>query len=98
MLKLLAGRMHLVMTAVSILHKDKQVNFVETTKVHFREMSEKEIWHYIHHYKPLDKAGSYGAQEWAGMTVMTHIEGDFYNVMGLPVSRLFHHLYHWNND
>jgi septum formation protein len=92
MLKALSKNQHTVHTAVCILYKDKKISFVESTNVFFRELREAEIRHYIQTYQPYDKAGAYGVQEWIGMTAITHIQGDFYNVMGLPVSKLYLHL------
>lgn len=92
MLSLLSGNMHFVYTAVCILYQNQKVSFVEQTKVFFRELSPEEINYYVKTYKPFDKAGSYGVQEWLGMTAITKIEGDFYNVMGLPVSRVWREL------
>lgn len=89
MLQSLSGRMHEVHTAVCLCHGVQFESFVESTKVYFRALSPSEIAHYIRTYKPFDKAGSYGVQEWLGMTAITHIEGDFYNVMGLPTSQLY---------
>ncbi len=89
MLKKLSGKKHEVLTAVSILFQEKHIEFVEKTAVFFRELSDTEIIHYLRTYKPYDKAGAYGVQEWIGMTAITKIEGDFYNVMGLPISRLY---------
>lgn len=89
MLSLLSGNVHVVYTAVCILYQSKKISFVEQTKVFFRELSPEEISYYVKTYQPFDKAGSYGVQEWLGMTAITKIEGDFYNVMGLPVSRVY---------
>lgn len=88
MLSLLSGNIHEVMTGVCIYKEGKIHSFVETTKVHFRELSDSEIWNYIRTHKPFDKAGAYGVQEGIGVIGITQIEGDFYNVMGLPVCRL----------
>ncbi|MBX7240944.1 MAG: Maf family protein [Bacteroidia bacterium] len=88
-LRKLSGQEHIVMTGVCILYQDKKIEFVEKTSVFFRELPDTEIIHYLRTYKPYDKAGAYGVQEWIGMTAITRMEGDFYNVMGLPVSRLY---------
>ncbi len=95
MLEALSGKMHLVKTGVCLFHKYQQHSFVETTKVYFRELSEAEIRHYVKNYQPFDKAGGYGAQEWIGMTAMERIDGDFYNVMGLPTARLYKEMTHF---
>jgi septum formation protein len=92
MLSLLSDKAHEVMTGVCIYKEGKIHAFVETTKVYFRALTEQEIWHYIHTHKPFDKAGAYGVQEGIGVIGITKIEGDFYNVMGLPVCRLHYEL------
>ena len=89
MLKQLSGNTHKVITGVCIKTNDKQVLFSETTVVHFKQLSETEILHYVDHYKPYDKAGAYGIQEWIGMIGVERIEGCFYNVMGLPTQKLY---------
>ncbi len=86
-LSMLSGRMHEVITGVCILTKTKTV-FAERTGVEFYELSQNQIEYYIDHYKPFDKAGAYAIQEWIGVTGIKSINGDFYNVMGLPVSRV----------
>ncbi len=88
MLKQLSGNTHNVISAVVIKTKDSQIVFHEITVVEFKELSEQEITHYVDTYKPFDKAGSYGIQEWIGMIGITKIEGCYYNVMGLPTRRL----------
>jgi septum formation protein len=70
----------------------KKTVFHDTTHVSFHELSEEQIIHYVDHYQPYDKAGAYAIQEWIGVIGIQSIEGDFYNVMGLPVSRLVHTL------
>lgn len=92
MLQLLSGNTHKVNTGVCLRNGDKQVSFNETTEVVFRVLNETEISYYINRYKPFDKAGSYGIQEWIGMTGITGINGCYYNVMGLPVSTLYKEL------
>ena len=67
----------------------KKVSFSETTLVTFRKLEKSEIEHYINRYQPFDKAGAYGIQEWIGMIGIEKIEGDYYNVMGLPLFRLY---------
>jgi len=89
MLKLLSGRKHQVISGVTVFHKGKFSSFAELTEVNFRKLSDYEIGYYIEHFQPMDKAGAYGIQDWIGKIGITHIEGDYYNVMGLPVSRLY---------
>lgn len=87
-LKRLSGKKHQVITAVCVQDdKQKQV-FHDATNVSFHPLSEEQIIHYVDNYKPYDKAGAYAIQEWIGVIGIKSIEGDFYNVMGLPVSRL----------
>ncbi len=92
MLLLLSGKTHQVMTGVTLLHEGKFKSFVEESQVTFRELTEAEIAYYINRDRPFDKAGAYGIQEWIGMVGITRIEGDYYNVMGLPMSRLYQEL------
>lgn len=89
MLKKLSGRTHTVLTGVTLFHKGKFRSFSEETYVTFRRLNDSEINYYIENFKPFDKAGSYGIQEWLGMIAATRIEGDYYNVMGLPVAKLY---------
>lgn len=84
----LSGKQHCVITGVVILHGDKEIAFAETTQVHFHELSLAQIEFYVDNYKPYDKAGSYAIQEWIGVVGIKSVVGDFYNVMGLPVSRV----------
>lgn len=92
MLQALSGSTHLVITGVCILAQGELRAFDETTKVVFKELSAQEIDYYIDHYKPFDKAGAYGIQEWIGMIGIERIEGDYYNVVGLPLHKLYTHL------
>ena len=92
MLTLLSGKKHEVITGVTIRTKDKELSFYDATKVEFYELKPDEIEHYIKQYKPFDKAGSYGIQEWIGHVGIKKIEGDFYNVMGLPIHRVYREL------
>ncbi len=92
MLTLLSGRIHEVITGVSITNGKKEILFSETTRVRFHELTTNGIDHYVNVYKPYDKAGSYAIQEWIGVTGIHSIDGDFYNVMGLPVSRVVQEL------
>ncbi|MBS1585411.1 MAG: septum formation protein Maf [Bacteroidetes bacterium] len=88
MLTQLAGRMHQVVTGVCMQKGNKQVSFSITTEVHFRPLSSEQVKHYVSHYKPFDKAGSYAIQEWIGMIGIEKINGDYYNVMGLPIGEV----------
>ena len=92
MLKELSGRMHQVVTGVTLKTKEKCVTFSDITEVFFDDLDENEIKEYIAEYKPFDKAGSYGIQEWIGCRGIKSIKGCFYNVMGLPTNRLYNHL------
>ena len=89
MLSMLSGKTHSVITGVSIKSKTKTISFSSATRVKFKELSKEEINYYIHHYQPFDKAGSYGIQEWIGKVGVEWIEGSFYNVMGLPIQKLY---------
>ena len=92
MLKLLSGRGHQVITAVTIRDKEHEKTFSVASSVFFKELSDNEIDHYIDTYKPFDKAGAYGIQEWIGYIGITGIEGSFYNVMGFPTQRFYDEL------
>ena len=87
MLKSLSGRDHQVMTGMTVLRGEEAVTVTEVTDIHFRELSDGEIWAYIATGEPMDKAGSYGIQGGAALFA-THLKGDYYNVMGLPVCKL----------
>jgi septum formation protein len=87
-LKKLSGKTHQVITAVCVQDEKQKKVFNDSTLVSFHELSEEQIIHYVDTYKPYDKAGAYAIQEWIGVIGIKMIEGDFYNVMGLPVSRL----------
>jgi septum formation protein len=88
MLHQLSGKMHEVMTGVCLQSANKKKIFTEISRVWFRTMDKKQIDFYVEKYKPLDKAGSYAIQEWIGVACIEKIEGCFYNIMGLPTSRL----------
>lgn len=88
MLRLLSGRDHQVMTGCTILYGDRAETFTEVTSLHFRPLSEKEIQKYVQSGEPMDKAGAYGIQGGAAL-FCEKLEGDYYNVMGLPVCRLY---------
>ena len=92
MLHLLSGRSHEVITGVCILTKEQQQTFAVTTNVTFDSLSDEEVNFYIEKYKPYDKAGAYGIQEWIGLVGVTRLEGSYFNVMGLPVQRLYKEL------
>ncbi len=92
MLQSLSGCAHQVYTGVCLRSSTRSVSFTECTQVHFRNLSDGEIAYYVDHYRPFDKAGAYGIQEWIGMVGIARIEGCFYNVMGLPVARLYREL------
>jgi septum formation protein len=91
-LKSLSGNKHLVMTAVAMLWRGKVHSFVETTAVYFYALDEEEIAYYIATFSPLDKAGSYGIQEWIGSVGIARIEGEYNNVVGLPTAKLYQEL------
>ena len=84
----LSGKKHQVITGVVILQNEKEIAFAETTEVHFHDLNLMQIEFYVDNYKPYDKAGAYAIQEWIGVVGIKNINGDFYNVMGLPVSRV----------
>lgn len=92
MLRQLSGRTHEVITGVCLTTVSKQRAFSTTTRVRFAELTDDEINYYVAKYRPFDKAGSYGIQEWIGYVGVEAIDGSFYNVMGLPVQRLFQEL------
>ena len=92
MLHSLSGKVHQVYTGVCLRSRDHSVAFSERTDVHFRQLTDGEIDHYVDVYKPFDKAGAYGIQEWIGMVGIERIEGCYYNVMGLPLARLYREL------
>ena len=92
MLRTISGRMHKVITGVSLTTKFKQRSFKVTTEVTFKKLDDSEINYYISTFKPYDKAGSYGIQEWIGYIGVTSINGSYYNVMGLPVQRIYEEL------
>lgn len=89
MLRLLSGRTHQVITGVCLTTTERQKRFAVATDVTFKQLSDEEIDYYISHFKPFDKAGAYGIQEWIGYIGVTGIKGSYFNVMGLPVQRLY---------
>lgn len=92
MLTSLAGHEHHVITGVCLTTQERQKCFSSVSAVRFAPLSEEEITYYVNKYKPFDKAGAYGIQEWIGYIAVEGIEGSFYNVMGLPVQRLYREL------
>jgi len=92
MLQMLSGRMHRVITGVCLMYKDRTDKFFDVSEVYFREMSEVEIRNYVEKYQPMDKAGSYGIQEWIGITGIIRINGSYTNVVGLPTEKVYQHL------
>ena len=95
MLRALSGKTHDVITGVCVTTTEQQETFAAVSKVTFASFSDDEINYYIEQYRPMDKAGSYGVQEWIGYIGVEHIDGSFYNVMGLPVQRLYTLLKNW---
>ena len=89
MLRELSGKTHKVVTGVTIVTNDKISSFSAVTDVEFAQLSDEDINYYVDNYQPLDKAGAYGIQEWIGCMGVRHINGSFYNVMGLPLHRLY---------
>ena len=92
MLKSLSGRMHEVITAVCLKSEQKSKSFYVITKVYFNQLTTKEITNYVTKFKPYDKAGAYGIQEWIGSKGIKKIEGSYFNVMGLPLKELYEEL------
>jgi septum formation protein len=92
MLRSLSGRTHQVYTGVTLSTVDKTTTFVSCSDVTFASLTDQEIHHYVAHYRPMDKAGAYGIQEWIGYIGVERIEGSYFNVMGLPVQRLYKEL------
>jgi septum formation protein len=92
MLSVLSGQTHEVITGVCILSKKKEVSFSEKTKVSFNTLTRAEIDYYVDNYKPYDKAGSYACQEWIGAVAIKRFEGDYFNVVGLPINRVYQEL------
>jgi septum formation protein len=92
MLTELSGKQHEVFTGVSITSHKKQVSFFVRTAVYFKALTHEEIEFYVTNYKPYDKAGAYGAQDWIGLIAVEKLEGSYFNVMGLPVKELYEHL------
>lgn len=95
MLRKLSGRAHEVITGVCLTSANRQRTFAAVTEVTFDRLTEEEIDWYVSHYRPLDKAGAYGVQEWIGFIGVTGLKGSYFNVMGLPVQRLYKELCAW---
>jgi len=95
MLSALSGKTHLVMTGVCISSKEKEQAFDDTTEVTFQPITPAEIDYYVDTFKPYDKAGAYGAQDWIGMIAIQKITGSYFNVMGLPIHKVYEHLKNW---
>ena len=91
-IKTISGKTHEVITGISFISKKRLHTFSETTRVTFDQLSDEDIEYYIKKFKPFDKAGAYGIQEWIGLVGNSYIEGSYYNVMGLPVNRLLKEL------
>ena len=92
MLRELSGNTHKVVTGVTIVMQGRMSSFSAVTDVEFAQLSDEDIDFYVDNYHPLDKAGAYGIQEWIGCMGVRHINGSFYNVMGLPLHRLYSEL------
>jgi septum formation protein len=92
MIRALSGKMHLVITGVCLMSKNKKITFSDTAKVHFDEFTDQEIDYYINTCKPYDKAGSYGIQEWLGLCKINKIIGTTPTIMGLPVNKIYKNL------
>ncbi len=97
-LRMLSGCEHEVITGMCLRDRSKKHTFSVTTRVTFRELSDEEIGYYIEKCQPFDKAGAYGIQEWIGLRGITHIEGSYYNVVGMPVSDLYSMLLHFTGN
>jgi septum formation protein len=95
MLSDLSGKTHIVMTGVCILSKEKEESFDDTTSVTFQSLTPAEIEFYVDNYRPYDKAGAYGAQDWIGLIAIEKIVGSYFNVMGLPMHKVYQHLKDW---
>lgn len=89
MLQALSGKIHTVITGVTLTSLQKQISFAVSTEVTFAALDDDEIDYYVETYRPLDKAGAYGVQEWIGYIGVTGLKGSYYNVMGLPIQRLY---------
>lgn len=95
MLQALSGKEHQVITGVTLVSAERRASFSVTTDVRFRTLTDEEIEYYVDNYRPFDKAGAYGIQEWIGYIGVESISGSYFNVMGLPVQRLYRELKKW---
>lgn len=93
MLRLLSGRSHKVITGVTIRNSERSLTASDTAIVHFKELTDNEIYYYIDRFKPFDKAGAYGIQEWIGYIGIDRIEGSYFTIMGFPVHLVYQMLY-----
>ena len=93
MLKLLSGRSHKVITGVTIRNSEKSITESDTAIVHFKELTDNETYYYIDNFKPFDKAGAYGIQEWIGYIGIDRIEGSYFTIMGFPVHLVYQMLH-----
>lgn len=98
MLRLLSGRTHQVITGVCIMTKVHATHFSVCTDVTFKALDNDEISYYVEKYRPMDKAGAYGIQEWIGYIGVTGLQGSYFNVMGLPVQRIYEELKCWDME
>jgi len=98
MLKQLSGKCHKVITGVTIRSKAKERGFIVSTDVYFKTLTNTEIEYYVSRFRPFDKAGAYGIQEWIGHAGIEKIEGSYFNVVGLPTHRLYEELIKWAED
>ena len=98
MLQELSGDNHKVITSICLKSKNNQKTFFDVTTVYFKELTKEEISFYVEKYKPFDKAGAYGIQEWIGFIGVTKLEGSYFNVMGLPVHKLYEELMKFEFD
>ena len=92
MLRQLSGKTHRVITGVCLTSTKKQTSFSATSDVEFGKLTDQEIEYYVERYSPMDKAGAYGVQEWIGYVAVKHINGSYYNIMGLPIQRVYRDL------
>jgi septum formation protein len=91
-IKALSGNVHEVITGVTLLSKEKTVTFSDIAYVHFMELTDDEIRYYVDTFQPFDKAGAYAIQEWIGLTKISKIDGSYYNIMGLPIHKVYEEL------
>ena len=89
MIRSMSGKTHEVITSICFKTNQKEKTVHNITKVSFKALSDDEIWYYINNFRPMDKAGAYGIQEWIGLIAVTNLEGSYFNVMGLPTHVLY---------